>query len=239
MNRQKVSLKIYIIVLSAGLFLFLLLRYAIADAWKQTPSHPVIVIDVGHGGSDPGKIGVDTSLEKNLNLSIAYKLKDYLEASDCTVYLTREDDCSLADANASNQKVSDLKNRVSFILNVDPDVTISIHQNSFSSEKEHGAQTFYYKNSEESKLLAELLQASLIETVDPQNTRAAKSNDSYYILKNATSPIVIIECGFLSNWEEAALLNSEVYQDKLAYAIHNAVIQYCNQIDKKADTIGE
>lgn len=185
-----------------------------------------------HGGTDPGKVGVDGSLEKDINLKIAKKLAVFLGAADVDVVLTRESDAGLYDENVSNKKVQDMKNRVALIEEKKPVMTVSIHQNSYHEEYVHGAQVFYYAGSEESKDIAERMQRVLAEQVDPDNARQAKANDSYYLLKKTSSPIVIVECGFLSNYEEAQKLSSEVYQEKTAWAIHLAILQYLNVKEK-------
>lgn len=187
-----------------------------------------VVIDAGHGGNDPGKVGVDGSLEKDINLQIALKLREFLQMQDVEVVMTRETDCGLYDENASNKKVQDMKNRVALIEEKQPDLTVSIHQNSYPEEKVHGAQVFYYEGSEQSRGLAELIQQTVAEKADPGNTRKAKANDSYYLLKKTSSPIVIVECGFLSNYEDAGRLTTELYQEKVAWAVHMAVMQWLN-----------
>lgn len=192
----------------------------------QTPY--CVVIDAGHGGADPGKVGVDGSLEKDINLAIAKKLQTFLRMEDVDVVLTRESDTGLYDENASNKKVQDMKRRVSIIEEKRPQLTVSIHQNSYHEEYVHGAQTFYYNNSESSKQLAEQIQQVMAAQLDVENTRQAKANDSYYLLKKTSTPIVIVECGFLSNYEEAQKLSSEYYQEKTAWAIHLAILQYLN-----------
>lgn len=192
---------------------------------------PCVVIDAGHGGVDPGKVSAGGALEKDINLEIAIKLQQFLEQEDVEVVLTRDSDAGLYDENASNKKVQDMKRRVELIESTRPVVTVSIHQNSYHEEYVHGAQTFYYANSEQSKELAEKIQQVLLNTIDRNNTRVAKANDSYYLLKKTSSPIVIVECGFLSNREEAQKLESEYYQEKLAWAIHLGILQYLNEID--------
>lgn len=189
---------------------------------------PCVVIDAGHGGADPGKVGINGALEKDINLEIAKKLQMFLEMADVEVILTRDSDAGLYDENASNKKVQDMKRRVSIIEEAHPVMTVSIHQNSYHEEYVHGAQAFYYKSSEQSKELAEKIQQALLNGVDSENKRTAKSNDSYYLLKKTSSPIVIVECGFLSNNEEALKLESEYYQEKLAWAIHLGILQYIN-----------
>ncbi len=173
-------------------------------------------------------MGIDGSLEKDINLRIALKLKKLLEMQDVEVVLTRDSDSGLYDENASNKKVQDMKNRVALIEEHQPLLTVSIHQNSYHEEYVHGAQVFYYANSEKSKELAQCIQRVIAQEVDPDNTRQAKANDSYYLLKKTSSPIVIVECGFLSNYEEAQKLSSDLYQEKVAWAIHLAVLQYLN-----------
>lgn len=185
-----------------------------------------VVIDSGHGGKDPGKIAADGTLEKDLNLSIALKLQKYLEAADINVVMTRTADEGLYDENASNKKVQDMKNRIALMEECGADLVVSIHQNSYSDSAIHGAQVFYYTTSSASKELAETLQAILISDLDPDNHRQAKSNDNYYLLKKTTCPIVIVECGFLSNPEEAAMLKSEGYQDEIAWVLHLGILQY-------------
>lgn len=192
----------------------------------QAKDQACVVIDAGHGGDDPGKIGIGQVLEKDVNLSIARKVQQYLEAQDIRVVLTREDENGLYDSDASNKKVQDMKRRVALIEETKPAITVSIHQNSYPEESVHGAQVFYYDGSRDGQLLAELLQKQLVEKLDPENHRQIKANDSYYLLKKTDIPIVIVECGFLSNQAEAALLARDDYQDRVAWAIHMGILQY-------------
>lgn len=191
-----------------------------------------IVIDAGHGGEDPGKVGINGANEKDINLQIAEKVKAYLEASDIEVVMTRTADEGLHDSDASNKKVQDMKRRLELIDEASPEVTVSIHQNSYPEEYVKGAQVFYYTGSSEGKRLAEDIQAQLIEKVDPGNKRQIKANDSYYLLKKTGTPIVIVECGFLSNNEEAEKLCDETYQDRVAWAIHMGILQYLNRTQR-------
>lgn len=195
----------------------------------ETSGGPCVVIDAGHGGIDPGKVGINGELEKELNLEIAQKLKMFLEASDVKVVMTRTTDNGLYDENASNKKVQDMKQRIQIIEENQPDVAVSIHQNSYEGESVKGAQVFYYGGSVQGKRAAELIQNRLITGLDPENHRAAKANDSYYLLKKTGRPLVIVECGFLSNPEEAGKLSDDYYQEKLAWHIHMALMQYLNR----------
>ena len=185
-----------------------------------------VVIDAGHGGDDPGKVGINGAKEKDINLQIAERVKKYLEQEGVEVVMTREGDAGLYDADASNKKVQDMKRRIEVIDRTKPVITVSIHQNSYPEEYVHGAQVFYYTGSTEGKKLAESIQTRLIEKVDPENKRQVKSNDSYYLLKKTGGTIVIVECGFLSNSGEAAKLCDGDYQDKVAWAIHMGIMRY-------------
>lgn len=186
-----------------------------------------VVIDAGHGGADPGKVGINDALEKDINLEISKKLKSFLEAEGIEVVMTRTGDAGLYDEGASNKKVQDMKRRLSIIEEADPELVVSIHQNSYHEEYVKGAQVFYYQTSTDSKKLAELLQQEL-RSLDEENHREAKGNDSYYLLKKTSKTIAIVECGFLSNREEAEKLITPLYQEKLAWNIYMGIIRYIN-----------
>nr|WP_296485598.1 N-acetylmuramoyl-L-alanine amidase [uncultured Acetatifactor sp.] len=206
-------------------------RYAAGENVKIKEGKICVVIDAGHGGDDPGKVGINGIYEKDVNLQIAELLKYFLEANDITVVMTRESDVGLYDADAPNKKVQDMKRRIDLIDKAAPILTVSIHQNSFPEEYVHGAQVFYYAGSTQGQLLAEYIQNQLVERVDPENRRQVKANDSYYLLKKTGSPIVIVECGFLSNSVEAEKLRTPEYQERVAWAIHMGILQYLNNDD--------
>ncbi|WP_288828959.1 N-acetylmuramoyl-L-alanine amidase [Lacrimispora amygdalina] len=190
---------------------------------------PVVVIDAGHGGNDPGKIGIDGSLEKDINLQIAMKLKKYLEASDVEVVLTRDNDNGLYSVKDNRKKMADMTKRCEIINKTRPALTVSIHQNSYHQEEISGGQVFYYKKSEKGKKLAEIIQDRFDFLLGEKNTRLAKPNDNYYLLLHVRTPIVIVECGFLTNKKESALLNTEDYQDRVAWTIHMGIMRYLNE----------
>lgn len=179
-----------------------------------------VILDAGHGGSDPGKVGINNALEKEINLEISQKVKALLEAKEIKVIMTRETDEMLCEETADNKKREDMKRRTEMINEIRPFLVVSIHQNSFSDASVSGAQVFYYSGSEESEKMAVLMQNALRE-VDEQNQREAKANDSYYLLKKTKVPTLIVECGFLSNPEEAEKLVTDEYQD----AISNAIVK--------------
>ena len=217
-----------VLVLAAALYFSRKSFWEEASAGAAREENRLILIDAGHGGNDPGKVGVDGTLEKDLNLELAKKLKTLLEQQDMEVMLIREEDRGLYDEDGSNKKVQDMKRRCALINEEQPACVISIHQNSYHEESIHGAQVFYYSTSKESERLANTLQSELVRVAEPENTRPAKANDTYYLLKKTNVPVVIVECGFLSNWEDCAKLQDEDYQDKLVWAIHMGVLKYMN-----------
>lgn len=191
----------------------------------------VIVIDPGHGGYDPGKVGLKGSHEKNINLSIALRLKDYLEESGAKVIMTRTQDEDLDGLADKFNKNSDMRTRKEIINGSGADILISIHQNAFTQPEVRGAQVFYYNESNNAKILANSVQTSIKDNADPNNKRKIKSTENYYVLKVSTMPGIIVECGFLTNPEEEAALNSEEYQDKIAWSIYAGIVKYFQEIE--------
>lgn len=189
----------------------------------------IVCVDPGHGGTDPGKVGINGQLEKDINLAIAKKLKTYLEASDVTVVLTRDKDMGLYSSGDAHKKMADMRKRCQLIEEVKPDLVISIHQNSYHEEAIRGGQVFYYKTSVRGKKLAQILQERFDYVLGDANKRQAKANDNYYLLLHVKEPIVIAECGFLSNREEAEKLETKEYQDRLAWTLHMGIMEYLNQ----------
>lgn len=186
---------------------------------------PTVVIDSGHGAGDPGKIGINGALEKDLNLEIAEKVKEGLTKKGIHVVMTREDDLGFYDESASNKKAADMKKRVSLINDTKPAMAVSIHQNSYRDGAVKGAQVFYYTHSKEGEEAAKIMQEAL-KALDSENTRQAKENGIYYMLKRTEVPTIIVECGFLSNAEEAKKLSTEEYQYEVAEAICNGIIKW-------------
>lgn len=205
---------------------------------KEGAGRIKIVIDPGHGGFDggydPSGNGISSPKEKEINLSIALKLKKKLEDEGFEVIMTREDDKALCEDSDSNKKRTDMRNRVELINGSGANLVVSIHQNSFPQKSSKGAQVFYYKTSEEGKRMAEIMQNCLREDLWPENNRQPKADSSYYMLKKSVCPIIIVECGFLSNPEEAALLNDEKYQDKTASSICRGIKEYIDSSEGTA-----
>lgn len=195
----------------------------------------VVVIDPGHGGRDPGASG-DTGInEEEVNLQIALKLRRLIEQGGGTAIMIREDDSGLYTEGGNGRetrKSEDLKNRHALINSCGADILISIHLNSFPEKQYYGAQTFYLRNDEKSRKLAEGIQNELIKVLNRGNDRKSKSTDSVYILKNNNMPGALIECGFLSNPEEERLLGNEHYQEKVAWSIFVGIVKYMEAENK-------
>ena len=186
-----------------------------------------IVLDAGHGGWDPGKTGTMGKNEKELNLAVVEKLAEYLEMGGAEVILTRENDDALGEG-----KRTDMAERKRIANESGAEILVSIHQNAFPSPRAKGAQVFYHSSSANGKLLAECVQENLRSRVDGSNTRQAKENKDYYILRTTEIPAVIVECGFLSNAEEESMLNDAGYQEKLAWAIYCGILDYFENLNK-------
>lgn len=201
---------------------------------KETLATPlagrVVVLDAGHGAPDGGAVGISGTLEKDINLSITKKLQSLFEKTGTYVILTRSDDNNISPGKSGrirDIKRGDLKARKDYRDNSGADLFLSIHMNKFPEEKYKGAQVFYSKSPDKSKILGETIQNSLKENLDINNNRIAKCADnSIYILKDSQIPSVIVECGFLSNYEEEKLLKDDNYQEKIAWAIYLGVLQY-------------
>ena len=192
------------------------------------PAAPHALIDPGHGGADGGATAADGSLEKDYNLSISLTLRDMLRLCGYDVTLTRETDTSLHDEAAvtiRQQKVSDMHHRLA--LYDAADLVLSIHQNQFPQRSCHGAQMFYAPDNAASVPLGTALRDTLYALLQPNNTRELKAGTSdIYLLHKTRAPAVLVECGFLSNPEERALLQTPEYQQKLAYALTCGVLTY-------------
>lgn len=188
----------------------------------------VILVDAGHGGDDPGMIGVNGLEEKGINLSISEKLRKSLEKKGFKVIMTREEDKGLYEENSRNQKAQDLQNRIALISRYKPVLSVSIHQNSYTDPAVYGPQVFYYKDSVEGEKLAQALQAQLNDQLKVKRPRSPKGDRTYYLLKRSQGVLNIVECGFLTNPSEASLLQTEEYQEKVAQAVTDGI---CNYLD--------
>ena len=211
---------------------FLALSKEAASVTSQAAGK-VIVVDAGHGGADPGMVGIGDLEEKGINLAIAQELKELLEKDGYQVVMTREEDKGLYQEGSSNKKAQDMQNRCALIAEEKPAVSVSIHQNSYHENSIFGGQVFYYKTSQKGKVLAQILQKRFDYVLGDANKRMAKANDNYYLLLHVKQPIVIVECGFLSNKKEAAKLEQEDYQDQMAWTIHMGIMEYLNTVGNR------
>ena len=216
---EELSIILFAAVIMLGV-VYMAARQKESIAAMMPVMQKTIVIDAGHGGFDPGKTGTLGENEKVINLEIAKKLQMYLEQGGATVYMTRNEDEALG-----SKKQSDMKERKVIANESDADMLISIHQNAFPKASAKGAQVFYHKTSPQGRALAEAIQQAL-KQCDSQNTREAKPNADYYILRTTEIPAAIVECGFLSNPSEEEMLNTEEYQEKIAWAIYAGILDY-------------
>lgn len=184
-----------------------------------------IVVDAGHGGSDPGMVTEELK-EKDLNLTIAKMLRTYLEKEGFYVEMTRTEDKGLYQEGSRNKKAQDMQNRVAFIAEKTPLLTVSIHQNSYPDPSVKGPQVFYYADSVEGEKLAGCIQSQMNDKLETEPPREAKGNTSYYLLKKSSGVLNIIECGFMTNPQEAGNLQEKGYQQKVVEAIGSGITDY-------------
>jgi N-acetylmuramoyl-L-alanine amidase len=197
------------------------------DAAALPKSTVTVIIDAGHGGRDGGASTEDGVLEKHLNLAVAKKVQALLSLADVNVVMTRESDIMLASDDSEHKKRDDLNARLHMADAYENCIFVSIHMNKFPVAKYSGLQVYYSKNHAQSALLAEAVQGGAAAFLREGNSRTTKAaDDSIYILHNIKVPAVLVECGFLSNPEEAELLQTEEYQNKLALVISAAILEH-------------
>lgn len=230
-----ISIKKAILVIFALFFVTVTVFVTVKNEIIKTSATPPlsgkrIVIDAGHGGMDGGAVSKSGISEKDINLKIAFYLKNYLEKNGAKVIMTRSNDRSLhtnEKVSVKSKKRSDLLARRNIANNADADILISIHLNFFEQSKYKGAQVFYEGQHKESSVLAQKIQSELKNGLDNNNNRQiAKISDSKIMYQNLNLPAVITECGFLSNPDEAEKLTQKDYQEKVALCISLGVIKY-------------
>lgn len=231
MSYFKKSVGFYLFVCTLAVLSALLISRAgtaIAVLSADTAYSPTVIIDAGHGGEDGGAISVTGVRESTLNLEISLRLNDLLHFLGVRTEMIRTTDVSVytEGTTIAQKKVSDIHNRVAAVNRTPDALLVSIHQNQFSESQYRGAQVFYAQGSQE---LAELLQSELAAQVDPRNHRQCKQAQNIYLLEHISCPAVLIECGFLSNPAEEALLRDAAYQKKLACAIACTLASYLEE----------
>ncbi|MCQ2455464.1 MAG: N-acetylmuramoyl-L-alanine amidase [Clostridia bacterium] len=189
----------------------------------------VVIVDAGHGGFDGGAVAMDGTSEKDINLKIAKKLKNNLLLNGIKVIMTRESDEAINDTgeHIHSKKVSDMQNRLLVMSENKDAVFVSIHLNKFTTSAASGAQIFYSDNFQKSAVLANSVRESIISLLQPENKRVIKkANSSTYLLYNAKTPAIIVECGFLSNKNDLINLKSDDFQSKIAFSISEGIINF-------------
>jgi len=220
------SIFLLALTLTASFFSVPLLKTDTITASKtEADTFPpiTVVLDAGHGGEDGGAVSANGVLEKDLNLSIALRLRALLEANGIRVVLTRSTDTLLYDKDVDyhgRKKALDLAARKNIAESTENCVFVSIHMNAFPIAKYQGLQVWYSKNHPASLTLAQSVQSMNQSLLQPSNERSVKAaTSSIYLLHHLRSPAILVECGFLSNPEEATLLASEAYQENLAFLL--------------------
>ncbi len=220
----------FLIILSAMLYLTFMANFSAAEASSMPITQKTVIVDAGHGGDDGGAIGIDGTVEKDINLDIALKLEKILKFYGFNVIMTRTQDVMTCDDGLDSlrkRKISDIHNRFE-LMRKNPDaIFISVHQNKFEDSSQHGTQVFYSGNDERSKELAEAIQTSVTLTLQRKNDRIVKKSGSgIYLLYHAKIPAVLVECGFISNSDEVKKLKDESYRMKLAILIADGLLKY-------------
>lgn len=200
-------------------------------SWSLPLSGKVIILDPGHGGPDGGAVGSDTTVEKDIALSVTKQLQRYLQQAGALVYLTREQDEDLASDETkglARRKSEDIRKRLEFIEGKDADLFLTIHLNALPSERWRGAQTFYYPKYAENQHLARMVQDEIRNNME-NTKREALEIDGVYLLKHAETPGALVEIGFLSNVEERELLKQEEYQESMSASIYRGILRYITE----------
>ncbi len=234
LNKKRLLFINLLIVFSIGFYAFKNFDNITLPTSSLPSANHTVVLDAGHGNPDGGAVAADGTIESALNLAIVLKLQSLLEASDCTVILTRSDENGIYASHADTireQKISDMKNRVAIGNHTNADIFVSIHMNKLEQTQYSGWQTFYKNTDEDSKNLATVIQKNLNDFMAEENHREVKSIKDIYLTRYIEIPLAIVECGFLSNIEETEKLKTDSYQDSLAWSIYVGIMDYFHQKD--------
>lgn len=209
---------------------------AVMSLSSSPVNETVFIIDAGHGGLDGGAVAKDGTVEKDINLSTALKLRSMMNALGFKTENTRTEDimtCNDGLSTLREKKVSDIRNRLKLLESTEKGVLISIHQNSYPSSTSKGSQVFYSGGNEQSSVLAEFIQNSLVSMIQTDNHRKIKkAGTSIYLLYHATKPAVMVECGFMTNPSECEKLKDESYQNELSFGIICGVFEYLKNLEE-------
>lgn len=229
MKHHKNWILLYLLITAAVLSISHFASRAVTTIAQNSPIERkhCIILDAGHGGVDGGATSCTGILESTYNLDIALCLNDLFHLLGYDTRMIRTTDISVytKGETIAQKKISDLKERVRITNETENSLLISIHQNTFPDSRYSGAQVFY-ASSEESKELASQMQAAFVSVLNPGSHRQCKKSDGIYLMEHITRPGILIECGFLSNPEEAQKLQSKAYQQKLCCVIASTVDSY-------------
>lgn len=234
LNKRKIIFFNLIILFSITFYIFTYQsqNYNSLSTSSLPVNNHTIVLDAGHGNPDGGAVSNDNqTIESELNLSIVQKLQSLLESSGSTVILTRSDENGIYDSDSNSirsKKVSDMKNRTKIGNTSNADIFVSIHMNKLPQTQYSGWQTFYKNTDEESMKIAKSIQENLNYFIQTPNKREVKSIKDIYLTQNIEIPLVLVECGFLSNENELNLLKKDEYQSLLAWSIYSGIMDYFN-----------
>lgn len=234
--RKICALLLIFALIFTGTFVFRVLNRGSLSASASSSENvgKVIIIDAGHGGEDPGAVGINGVYEKDLNLEISMILGEMLKEKGYTVLYTRTEDKMLytPEENIKGmRKISDLKNRCLIANSYEDAIMVSIHMNTYGSSKYSGLQVYYRDGDSQSQELANSIQGSVRETLQPENNRNIKDGKNLYVLENCQGTAVLIECGFLSNKAESEKLSEKEYQKQLSFSILCGIINYIDKLD--------
>lgn len=231
-NSLKFLIPAYIFVFFGLIIFGLFVSQKATQVSQNAPlnNRTCFIIDPGHGGIDGGAVSCTGVFESKINLDISLRLNDLMQLLGYDTKMTRTTDVSIyiSGNTIAAKKASDLKERVKIVNETENGILLSIHQNHFSDSYYKGGQMFYPK-TEGSEVLAKALQEAFVATVNPQSNRKAKPVEGIYLMKHIQKTGVLIECGFLSNYEEEYLLRKAEYQKKICCVIASVCAEYLNQ----------
>lgn len=228
-RKKRIFLMIIAVFISIATYHVTIKKTNVVTTSSLPVSNKIIILDAGHGKPDEGASSDSGVTEESINLKIVQKVQSLLEQSGSTVILTRSDENGIYDTDSEsirNKKVSDIQNRVKIGNSSSADIFVSIHLNKIEQSQYYGWQTFFKKNNEQSKALAENIQTALNGSIQKENKRQSLSITGKYIIDHVEIPITIVECGFLSNPEEAQQLQDDSYQSRLAWGIYTGIMNY-------------
>jgi N-acetylmuramoyl-L-alanine amidase len=211
-------------------------RYVVARPcaqalWRQKlPANQWSRADASFDRADGNRWNGRSNLPKEWNVKIAdiaFRLSAVLTEMGFEVTMTRKTDAGLYGTTAPGFKKRDMQRRKEIIQDVSPLLVLSVHQNYYPSQSQRGGQVFYGDTHPNGKVLASCVQSKLNDLYTEQGVKnRVESKGDFFMLRCADCPSLIVECGFLSNPQDEALLSSVVWQESLARCIAAGVATY-------------